>query len=335
MIKEITGGDMMSLGEIKGQDRVIKILKNSIKNNHIAHAYLFVGQDGIGKKTTALSLAGAINCLNPLDEDLCGNCLSCKKLKSGNHPDIELIEAEGSSIKINQIRELRNKVIYMSYESKFKVIIINEADLMTLESANSLLKVLEEPPKNTIFILVTSKPQQLPDTILSRCQKIHFMPLDSEIIVQIIGEKHPELSDKIKVFAKLACGSVKKAEEIIGEGEIKVLREDVINFLRQINDTSLSSILLWCNQWDKDRGAVKTILEILQFWYRDLLIWQTTEEEKLIINIDYLQYLQQNVEDLNKIYLVLELIQRSFLDIEANVNSRLVLEVLLLKIKTI
>lgn len=323
----------MSFADIKGQDRAVFLLKKSILNNRIAHAYLFTGLDGVGKKTSALALAKALNCERPIDAEACGECLSCRKIASRSHPDVMLIEPDGASIKIEQIRKMRSSVFLMSYESKYKVIIIDDAHLMTIEAFNSLLKVLEEPPQDTIFILITSEPQQLPDTILSRCQNIQFMPLDSNVIKSLISNLNPEQIGNIEVFSKLARGSLKKTQEVINEGELQLVRQELFEILTQINSMSFADIILWCNKWEKDREGVKILLEMIQFWFRDLLIWKTTHNEALIINYDYIESLKEDTLDMNQIDEALKLIHKSLQYLNSNVNPRLILDVLLLKIK--
>jgi len=325
----------MGFADIKGQDRAIKILKNSIRTNHLAHAYLFVGQSGIGKKTTALALAQSINCLNFNDfsGDSCNNCISCKKIMSGNQPDVKIIKPDGRSIKIDRVRSLRSEIFFKCYESKFKVIIFDEAHFLTIEAANSLLKVLEEPPENTVFILVTSEPQQLPDTIISRCQQVQFQSLNSEVIKGIFFQKYPNRRGQIGLLASLARGSLSKTEELLQDKELMEKRSEIIKLLKKIISVSFGEISLWCEKWDKDRQNVKIILEMIQLWYRDLLVWGTTKEEALLINQDYLIDIKNNQHTLTNINKVLLLTQKSLRALEYNANPRLVLEVSLMKIK--
>lgn len=322
----------MSFSHIKGQEQVINQLRRSINKGQITHAYLFTGPDGVGKRTTALALAEGLNCRHPLEGEGCGNCLSCKKFLTGNHPDIKLIEPEGNSIKIDQVRAIRKQVYYISYESKYKVIIFDEAHLLTLQGANSLLKVLEEPPQNTIFILVTSQPQQLPDTIISRCQEIKFLPLSTSLIKEILGDIYPDLKEQGEVYARLARGSLGRATRLVQEESLKEKREATLNFLSNLQDSSLGKIALWCNIWERDRQGVRLALEMIQFWYRDLLIWKITEEEDLVINKDFLNNIKSDSYSLEVVQEALALVQDSLRKIELNVNPQLVLEVLLMKI---
>ena len=166
----------MQFSEIKGQEQAIHIIERAIQTQHIAHAYLFTGPEGVGKKKAALAMAQYLNCTGKAPESMqsCGSCPSCIQAQTGSQPDIIVLEPDGASIKIEQIRALLSKVSLRNYDSVYKVILINDAHLMTEQAANCLLKTLEEPTDNTVFILITSQIQNLPITILSRCQQIQF-----------------------------------------------------------------------------------------------------------------------------------------------------------------
>ena len=212
----------MQFSDIQGQEKAIHILQCAIQNRHIAHAYLFAGPEGVGKKRTALALAQYLNCAAP---DLntftsCGNCPSCIQSVSGSQPDILMLEPDGASIKIEQIRTLLSKVSLRSYENAYKVIIINDAHLMTEQAANCLLKTLEEPTDNTVFILITAQVQNLPVTILSRCQQISFHLLSPSVIQDILQKLHPERQSQIGLVTALAKGSVSTAENLLANEEI-------------------------------------------------------------------------------------------------------------------
>lgn len=325
----------MGFFDIRGQETAVQMLKSSIINNHVSHAYLFQGPEGVGKKTTALAFAEALNCINRKDSDgeACGNCLSCRKLKNGNHPDLHIIEPEKSSIKIEQIRNLRSIVFYKCYEGKVQVIILDGAHYLTIEACNSLLKVLEEPPERTIFILVTSEPGKLPDTIISRCQQVVFQPLSVYTIKELLGNSHPEKSAHLSLAASLAGGSLSKAKELLNEGEILTERQETLEFTKNLLEHSFANIILWCEKWDREKQKVKTILEIIQLWYRDLLVYRATGREEILTNRDYLADIKSSSESLTKINYALLLVNESIKKLEYNVNPRLILEVFFMKLK--
>lgn len=340
----------MAFKDIQGQDTAIQMLKNSIANNHVSHAYLFQGPEGVGKRTTALAFAQTLNCLNMSANDktqglfceeteelppgdACGNCLSCRKVKSANHPDIHIIEPEKNSIKIEQIRKLRSNVFYKCYEGRYQVIIIDGAQYMTIEASNSLLKVLEEPPENTIFILVSSEPGKLADTIISRCQQIQFQPLSVNFIKELLSNNESEKEGHLGLVAALSGGSLSRAKELLEGGEILTERQDALEFTQRILERSFSDIILWCEKWDREKQKVKNILEVIGLWYRDLLVYRATGREDILINQDYLADIKRCTYSLTKINNALLLINKSIKHLEYNVSPRLILEVFLMKLK--
>ena len=171
----------MSFSDIKGQDTAVSSLKNAIRNNRLAHAYIFAGPEGCGRSLLARNFAKVLNCEKEKD-DACDSCASCKKINKDVHPDVKWLNKDGKSsqIKIDQIRRLEKQIALKPYEAKYKVFIIKDASFMTVEAANSFLKTLEEPPPNSVLILIAERPRDLFATIVSRCQLIRIKPLSVE-----------------------------------------------------------------------------------------------------------------------------------------------------------
>lgn len=173
----------MNFSNIIGNDDVKELLNNSIVSDSLVHSYMFVGIDGIGKSLFAKEFAKAVLCLG--EDRACGSCSSCIKFESGNHPDFTMIDSEdGKSIKIGQIRLMQEQIAEKPITSKYKVYVINNSDLMTVEAQNCLLKTLEEPPEYAVIILVLSNEARMLSTIKSRCTKINFHKLTNEELIQ-------------------------------------------------------------------------------------------------------------------------------------------------------
>ncbi len=326
----------MQFSEIQGQEKAIHILQCAIQNGHVAHAYLFTGPEGVGKKQTALALAQYLNCASPNTETFasCNHCPSCIQSASGSQPDLLMLEPDGASIKIEQIRTLLSKVSLRSYENAYKVVIINDAHLMTEQAANCLLKTLEEPTDNTVFILVTSQVQNLPITILSRCQQISFNLLSPSMIQDILQKLHPERQSQIGLVTALAKGSVSTAENLLANEEIADARQNFYAMLSKLAQYSPAQIIGWCEQWDKNKKMVKALLELGQLWYHDALMLNTSGQMTLLINQDYLAPLKSQQIKPQHLLQILQYFQTGMAQLESNASPRLVLEIVLLKTKT-
>ncbi len=202
--------------EVVGQEHITATLKNALKNNRIAHAYLFTGPRGVGKTTTARILAKALNCLNPQDNEPCNECEMCKSIQSTQSLDI--IEIDGASNRgIDEIRTLRESVKYAPTRGKYKIYIIDEVHMLTKESFNAFLKTLEEPPSHTIFIFATTDIHKVPLTIISRCQRFDFRRIHLDTIKALLG-KIAE-SEKIKIDDKTLTIIAKKSDGALRDAE--------------------------------------------------------------------------------------------------------------------
>ena len=196
----------MNFRNIIGNDGVKELLNNSISTNSVLHSYMFVGPDGIGKKLFAIDFSEMILCLN--DNKACGNCDSCVKFSGNSHPDFEIVDSEdGKSIKIGQIRLLQEQIAEKPIVSDKKIYIINNADLMTTEAQNCLLKTLEEPPEYAVIILILSNETKLLNTIKSRCTKIHFQKLSNEDLIEFAQKNNVEFKQEL---LNVCDGSISK-----------------------------------------------------------------------------------------------------------------------------
>lgn len=204
-----------TFNEIIGQDHITTILKNQILQSRLSHAYLFTGTRGTGKTSLAKVFARAINCLNPHDVEPCNECENCLEAMSGKAVDIIELDA-ASNNSVDNIRELRDKAIYLPTKLKYKVYIIDEVHMLSKGAFNALLKILEEPPKHLIFILATTEPERIPKTIISRVQRFDFKRIDEDLIAKnlsrvldTIGKKYED--EAVQIVARAGAGSMRDA----------------------------------------------------------------------------------------------------------------------------
>ena len=275
----------MSLKEIVGQEHIINFLKSSYQADRLAGAYLFIGKEGTGRVELAREFAKLINCKNATD-DCCDECPQCKKIGSDKHVDIHWFRPENSSIIISQIRELEKYIYLKPYESKKKVFIICNAEYLTEESSNALLKTLEEPTSDSVIILIVNDAAMLLPTITSRCQKIIFNSVDESRIKDILVHKYKVPLLHAHFISYLAEGSPGRA---LG---FKDSREDLFQKRSHIlNSIYFKKFSLFrmeefsIKDAKEKRKNLSLLLDILLSWFRDLLIVRTGLTTPLI-NLD-------------------------------------------------
>jgi DNA polymerase-3 subunit delta' len=329
-------GDVMSFNDIVGQERVIKILTKSLKENKVSSSYIFVGGEGTGKKLTAIEFAKALNCLNlSKGTKACENCQSCTEISKQSSPDLKIIEPIKSSIKIEQIREMRKEVGLKPFKNKKKVYIIDKAEKMTLEASNCLLKTIEEPPYYAIIILICSKIDPILPTIVSRCQIINFGLITSLKIKELLLNKINDLEKgKAEIISKLAQGSIGKAFNLAIDKEYFIRREEIIGYLSAISPGKYSDdVFIKVEKVVSEIDRIEEILEMVKLWYRDILIIKNTGDHKYVANCDKLEVLDKKSQIYSQEILIdiLDYLEQAEEYLIKNVNKRLILERLYIK----
>ncbi|EFI84988.1 DNA polymerase III subunit delta' [Listeria grayi] len=318
------------------QPIAMKLFSQSIQENRLSHGYLLEGPSGTGKKEIALWLSQAIFCLQPKPEELaCGECENCIRIKSGNHPDIHTIVPDGASIKIEQVRQLKQELSRRGMESNQKIVIIEQADKMTVQSANSLLKFIEEPDGGMLLLFLTDRPQQILPTIASRLQPVSFKALKhQDLVAQMTASGIPQ--QKARIYASLT-GSTEQAQEWEAEDWFAEARNVVVKLYEGIHHQGVSPLILIQETWmttlkDKEKTALG--LELLILLYRDRLhlALQEDYEPVCIAQIDMLKKdaMQHSLSETSTdIQLILT--QKSKLD--SNMNVQLLMEQLVLELQ--
>ncbi len=227
---------MIGFNGLQGQDWAVGFLRKVVSSGRVASAYLFTGPSGVGKKTAAMAFSAAVNCAGEGDRP-CGRCRSCLAVAKGNHPDVTVWRRpEGKKIfPIDTVRELIGSLALKAYEGRWKVAVLDEADSMNQEAANALLLTLEEPPPRTVLILVAANPDQLPETILSRCQRVRFSPLSDELVVKMLASEGVSGPLPADLAAFLGEGSIAAAREYQSKEWVKLL-DSGTDLLREILD---------------------------------------------------------------------------------------------------
>jgi DNA polymerase-3 subunit delta' len=271
----------MSFSEIIGHDYPKSLLGRLLQTGLLPHAYLFEGPDGIGKRRMALEFAKAINCERSGRDgfnDACDQCPACGRVNSGNHPDVVQITAAGSFIKIEQIRELQDAIFLKPYMGRKKVYLIDEADRMNQEAANCFLKTLEEPPADSVLILMTSRPFALLPTIVSRCQRLRFLPLTSAQIEQYLISKQGVSGEDAKILAALSLGRLGMALETSADE----VREELAEFESLLSPSVLQQpvkITEAASRWSADIETTKKALLWITLLLRDRIVFQVNPDK--------------------------------------------------------
>jgi DNA polymerase-3 subunit delta' len=322
---------MKYLKEIVGHKQSVKILLRSLASGRVAHAILLAGPEGVGKETAALSFARALLCSSPADGDACGVCRECRQVSSGNHPDFYIVEPAGSSIKIEQIRDIQRKVPYLSYQGGRKIFLIRQAEAMTAEAANCMLKTLEEPPRDTVFILVSDRPQALLPTILSRCQQIYFKSMTVKELVQGLVSLEGVAEKEALLYASLAGGSMGRALSY-ASGALLADRDGANALAQALRDCSLPEAMDRAEKASESKVKALFTLDTLACWYRDLLVYREAGDTGFLFNSDQAGLIKTEAGRYKTtgILEIIEEIELTKRKIEVNANTRMALEALFL-----
>ena len=312
---------------IIGHQQIVEQLQQTVASDRIAGAYLFVGPTGVGKETVARYFAQLIFCQQDAQPPtVCGTCLACRKVDSGNHPDLQFIRPDGSELKIGQIRELQKQIIYEPLEANWKVYILTDVDRMNDYAENALLKTLEEPPASSVLILLTSNIRVLLPTTRSRCQILQFHPMQTQELAEILVEKFSVAPEQATTLAIAADGAIGKALTQLEKGD--ALSEEVPEILRETDPLAAFRLA------EHFKDNPQTLGELVT-WYRDLLFLQQGAPSELITHIYSVEELQRIVPRYSRLR-IQQAIQTVFdtksLIENTNTNATLALEVMCLKL---
>ena len=327
---------MAGFHDIIGHDDIIRHLKNAIETGKVSHSYIFTGEPGSGKKLLAGTFAAALQCESGESEP-CMTCDSCKKVIGKNHPDIITVTHEKpGSISIDEVREqVVHDVDIKPYCSPYKIYIIPDAEMMTVQAQNALLKTIEEPPEYAVILLLTSNIDSLLPTIRSRCVRLDLKVVDDGLVKKYLME-HLQVPDyQAEIDASYAQGSIGKAKEAATSQEFADMTANALKILKYANSTEVYELTEAIKTLTADKNNINDYLDIFQFWFRDVLMFKATREiDNLVfkqeINFIREQASERSYENIEKI---LEALEKTKVRLRANVNLELALELLFLTIR--
>ena len=337
----------MSFSALKGQDRAVALLRRAVESGGTAHALLFTGLAGVGKTTAARAVAKLINCEEPRDGDGCGKCVSCRRLDGGNHPDFAMITAEGSRIKIDQIREFNNQLGFPPVAGNWRVCVVRRAETMTEEASNAFLKTLEEPPPGNILILTASEPRDLLPTIVSRCRRVSFRPLSTDDVATVLAGKRGLDLESVRVLAGMSGGSPGRAISMHEYGflEKRLGWLEMLDGIFEKPADEIVPVAVSLSTGEKKRGkkgsededpfGLSAVLEVWGHWYRDMLVVKEGGAAGLLANPDLTVKLKNSAERFSVESLVegMEVLDQARRDLMRMRNTTLVLEHAMLLLK--
>ena len=327
---------MVGFQDIIGQEQIKEHLQNALTTGKVSHAYIINGEKSSGKEFIAKIFAMALQCEQGGAEP-CNECRSCKQSLSKNQPDIIYVSHEKpNSIGVDDIRaQVNNDVAIKPYSSKYKVYIINEAEKMTPQAQNAILKTLEEPPAYAVIILLVSNINTLLPTILSRCVVLNMKPVRDALVKKYLMEELQVPDYKAEVCVAFARGNVGKAKMLAASEEFENVKAEALSLLKYIKDMEIQEIVAAIKKINEYKLEVSDYLDIMSIWYRDVLLFKATNDVNHIVFREEIQALRKvaarsSYEGIENVIKALDTAKKR---LDANVNFDLAMELLLLEVQ--
>lgn len=350
---------MPAFSDILGNEMIKEYFERTLANGQISHAYILTGEVGMGRKTLAKTFAMTLLCeqnrqdhdpdqislfdsLEGIDEEdssvkePCGQCHSCIQFQTDNHPDVIYVSHAKEGIGVDDIREQINGTVQVKpYSSPYKIYIVDEAEKMTVQAQNALLKTLEEPPSYVVILLLTTRADSFLPTILSRCITLKLKPLYDEVIRDYLMERlHVQKSDA-DIYTAFARGNLGKAIALSSSDSFADMRYSVMSLLKNARNMDIAQMNETVKKWKEDRLDIQECLDFMQLWYRDILMFKATQDTAGFIFKEEYKYIREvsAKSSFRGIEAILEALDKAKQRLEANVNYELTMELLMLTIK--
>lgn len=327
---------MGTFKDVVGHKDIINYIRNAVREDKVSHAYMLNGERGAGKKMLANLFAATLLCEKG-GPDPCNECHSCRQAESGNHPDIiKVTHEKPNSISVDDIREQVNHTIMIKpYQGPYKVYIIPQADMMTPQAQNALLKTIEEPPEYAVIMLLTENVDTLLPTINSRCVMLKLRNIKDTLIKKYLMETMQVPDYKADMCTAFAQGNMGRAIMLANSEHFNEIRDEAVQLLKYINEMELSEIVQAVSRITAYKLEINDYLDIIMIWYRDVLLYKATKDMDKVIFKDQMKYIKERAKrsSYEGIELIIESLEKAKARLKANVNFDLVMELLFLTIK--
>ena len=327
---------MAGFEDIIGHEQIIEHLQNAIELDKVSHAYIINGEKGTGKMLIADAFAMTLQC-EKQQRIPCLKCRSCKQTLSGNQPDIIHVSHEKpGSISVEEIRsQLNNDIEVKPYSSPKKIYIIDEADKLTVQAQNALLKTIEEPPAYAVIILLTCNSGGLLPTILSRCVQLNIKPVQDKVLKRYLMERLKVPDYKADLSVAFARGNVGKAVALASSENFDMIKKDALDMLRYLEDMEIPEVVEWVKKIADYKLEINDFLDILTVWFRDVLLFKATNDVNMLIFKDEIQEIKKRAarSSYSGLEEIVGAIEKAKVRLNANVNFDLTIELMLLAIK--
>lgn len=329
---------MSGFKDVVGHKNIIQYISNAVKTDKVSHAYILNGEKGSGKKLLASLFSMSLQCRDrEEDGDVCGKCQSCRQAVNNNQPDIiNVTHEKPNTISIDDIREQVNQDITIKpYSSRYKIYIIADADMMTVQAQNAILKTVEEPPEYAIIMLLTENAETLLPTIRSRCVMLKLRNIKDQLVKKYLMEQMQIPDYKADVCVAFAQGNMGKAIMLATSEHFNEIKEEAVHLMRHMNELELSELMDAAKRSTSYKLEIGDYLDVIAIWYRDVLIYKATKNVDRVVFSDQLKYIKEraNKSSYEGIEIILDALEKAKSRLRANVNFELTMELLLLTIK--
>ena len=327
---------MAGFHDIVGHEKIKEHLQKAIESHRVSHAYILSGEAGMGRKTLAKAFAMTLLC-EKSDREPCMQCHSCKQILSGNHPDVIWVTHEKPArLGVEGVRrQINDTILIRPYNGSYKIYMVDEAEKMTAQAQNALLKTIEEPPAYAVIILMTTNQEAFLPTIRSRCVQLALRPLKDPVVSEYLTATMDVPENQADIYAAFARGNLGKAIHLAGSEEFALLYREVLTLLKNIKGMEIPMLLDYIRRLQEDNLDLDECLDFMQLWYRDILMFKVTRDINTLIFKDEYSVVSSLCQksSYEGLETILKAIEKAKVRLDANVNTDLALELMLLTMK--